>query len=203
MIVRKIFLLLVFIGLAVVLESSISWAASPQQSVESIVDGAILILNDEKLDLQEKKARIRSIILDSVDFRSMSQRILSRNWQKANDEERERFIQLFTDLLQTTYIDRIEEYSDERMEYVRERIKGDRAIVDTLFITKKKQISINYKLIRKEGKWWVFDIVIEEVSLISNYRETYSEIVMRDGIEGLLTRMENKIEELKASRKGS
>ena len=203
MIVRKIFLLLVFIGLAVVLDSSISRAASPQQSVESIVDGAILILNDEKLDLQEKKARIRSIVLDSVDFRSMSQRILSRNWQKANEEERERFIQLFTDLLETTFIDRIEEYSDERMEYVRERIKGDRAIVDTLFITKKKQIPINYKLIRKEGKWWVFDIVIEEVSLISNYRETYSEIVMRDGIEGLLTRMENKIEELKASRKGS
>jgi len=203
MIVRKIFLLLVFIGLAVVLDSSISWAASPQQSVESIVDGSILILNDEKLDLQEKKARIRSIVLDSVDFRSMSQRILSRNWQKANEEERERFIQLFTDLLETTYIDRIEEYSDERMEYVRERIKGDRAIVDTLFITKKKQIPINYKLIRKEGKWWVFDIVIEEVSLISNYRETYREIVMRDGIEGLLTRMENKIEELKASRKGS
>jgi phospholipid transport system substrate-binding protein len=203
MIVRKIFLLLVFIGLAVVLGSSISWADSPQQRVESVVDEAILVFKDESLDWQEKKVRTRSIVLDSVDLRSMSQRILSKNWQKASDEERERFIQLFTELLETTYIDRIEDYSDERMEYVRERIKGDRAIVDTLFITKKKQIPINYKLIRKEGKWWVFDIVIEEVSLISSYRETYSEIVMRDGIEGLLTRMENKIEELKASRKGS
>jgi phospholipid transport system substrate-binding protein len=202
MIVRKIFLLLVFIGLAVVLNSNISWAGSPQQSIESVVDEAILVFKDESLDWQEKKVRIRSIVLDSVDLRSMSQRILSRNWQKASDEERDRFIKLFTELLETTYIDRIEEYSDERMEYVRERIKGDRAIVDTQFITKKKQIPINYKLIRKEGKWWVFDIVIEEVSLISNYRETYSEIVMKDGIEGLLTRMENKIEELNASRKG-
>ncbi len=202
MIVRNFPVLLVIIGLAGVLNSSVSWAESPQQRVESIVDEAILILKDEGLDWPEKKVRIRSIILDNVDLRSMSQRILSRNWKKATDEEKERFTQLFTDLLETTYFNRIEEYSEERMEYVRERIKGDRAIVDTLFITRRRQIPINYRLIRKEGKWWIFDIVIEEVSLISNYRETYNEIVMRDGIEGLLTRMENKIEALKASRKG-
>ena len=88
------------------------------------------------------------------------------------------------------------------MELVRERTKGDRAIVDTLFITKKKQIQINYKLTRNGEKWLIFDMVIEEVSLVSNYRETYGEIIMNDGMEGLLTRMEDKVRELKAAREG-
>ena len=132
----------------------------------------------------------------------MSQRILSRNWKEATEEQRGRFIQLFIDLLETTYIDRIEEYSGQRVEYVRERVKGDRAIIDTLFVTKKKQIPINYKLVKKDGRWLIFDIVIEEVSLISNYRETYSEIIRKKGIKGLLERMEEKVKELKVAREG-
>ena len=202
MFIRKCLLLLLALGLILSLNAPFLMADSPQASIEAIVDEAILILQDENLGWQERKVRIRSTVLDSVDLRSMSQRILARNWQKASTEEREKFIQLFTDLLEATYIDRIEEYSNERLEYVRERVKGDRAIVDTLFITKKREIPINYKLIRKDGKWWVFDIVIEEVSLIGNYRETYKEIIMKDGMEGLLIRMENKIEELKTSPKG-
>ena len=107
MIIRKIPLILVVIGLTGVLNSAMSLADSPQQTIESLVDEALVILNNGTLDWQEKKTGIRSIVLDGVDLASMSRRILSKNWQKTSEEQRERFIQLFTDLLETTYIDRI------------------------------------------------------------------------------------------------
>jgi len=202
MINRKISLILIVVAITGVLNTGIAAAASPQQTIESLVDEALAILNNGTLNWQDKKAEIRSVILNGVDLPAMSQRILGKNWGKTDEEQRERFIQLFTDLLETTYIDRIEAYSDQRMELVRERTKGDRAIVDTLFITKKKQIPINYKLTRNGEKWLIFDMVIEEVSLVSNYRETYGEIIMNDGMDGLLTRMEDKVRELKAAREG-
>lgn len=202
MITRKIPLILIIVAITGMLNAGIVAADTPQQTIESLVENALVILDNETLNWQEKKTEIRSVILNGVDLPSMSQRILSKNWKKTSEEQRERFIQLFTDLLETTYIDRIEGYSDQRMEIVRERIKGGRAIVDTLFITKKKQIPINYKLTLNEEKWLIFDIVIEEVSLVSNFRETYSDIIMKDGIDGLLTRMEEKVRELKTSRKG-
>jgi len=202
MINRKISLILIVVAITGVLNTGIAAAASPQQTIESLVDEALVILNNDTLNWQEKKAEIRSVMLNGVDLSAMSQRILGKNWGKTGEEQRERFIQLFTDLLETSYIDRIEAYSDQRMELVRERTKGDRAIVDTLFITKKKQIPINYKLTRNGEKWLIFDMVIEEVSLVSNYRETYGEIIMNDGMEGLLTRMEDKVRELKAAREG-
>ena len=202
MIIRKVPRIILLIILSGVLTSSIAGADSPMRSVEGMVEEVLTILNDEDLDWVKKKSGIRSVVLNGVNLRLMSQRILSRNWKETSEEERERFLKLFTELLETTYIDRIEEYSDQRMEMVRERVKGDRAIVDTLFITKKKQIPINYKLTRNENKWLIFDIVIEEISLVSNYRETYGEIIMKDGMEGLLVRMEEKVKELKASRKG-
>lgn len=172
-------------------------ATGPQQTVEHMVNTAIDILTDEGLDDRARQDRVRSLVLESVDFRSMSQRILAQNWKQASPEERDRFVQLFIDLLEATYIGRIDEYSNEKVEFARERVKDDRAIVDTFFVTGDAKIPIDYKLLNNGGKWMIFDVSIEEVSLVSNFRETYSEIIRKDGLQGLLEQMETKIEELR------
>ncbi|UCF31719.1 MAG: ABC transporter substrate-binding protein [bacterium] len=172
-------------------------ATGPQQTVEHMVNTAIDILTDEGLDDRARQDRVRSLVLESVDFRSMSQRILAQNWKQASPEERDRFVQLFIDLLEATYIGRIDEYSNEKVEFARERVKDDRAIVDTFFVTGDAKIPIDYKLLNSGGKWMIFDVSIEEVSLVSNFRETYSEIIRKDGLQGLLEQMETKIEELR------
>ena len=164
------------------------------------MNAAIETLTDAELDNQARQERIRSIVLENIDFRSMSQRILAQNWKRASSDERDRFVQIFIDLLEATYIGRIEEYSNEKVLYTRERIKENKAIVDTFFVTADIKIPIKYKLLKKDGQWRIFDLSIEEVSLVSNFRETYGEIIRKDGFEGLLSRMERKIEELRAPK---
>ena len=196
---RKLFLPLTLLLLTFPFTVAAAWAG-PQQTVEQMVNAAIETLTDAELDNQARQERIRSIVLENIDFRSMSQRILAQNWKRASSDERDRFVQLFIDLLEATYIGRIEEYSNEKVLYTRERIKENKAIVDTFFVTADIKIPIKYKLLKKDGQWRIFDLSIEEVSLVSNFRETYGEIIRKDGFEGLLSRMERKIEELRAPK---
>ncbi|NLC70492.1 MAG: ABC transporter substrate-binding protein [Desulfuromonadaceae bacterium] len=175
-------------------------ASQATEQLQGDVDRIIETLNDEGLDGRIRDERIVSIVKGRFDFPTMSQWILGINWRRANEAERQRFIDLFTRLLENTYVSRIEtytgEYGRENVRYVQERIEGNRALVNTLIVTKSAEIPVDYKMILSEGKWLVYDVVIEEISLVRNYRSTYSEIVSKEGFSGLFARMEEKIAEL-------
>jgi phospholipid transport system substrate-binding protein len=175
-------------------------ADTPSEVISRLRDSAIAILTDTGLDSAQRRDRIRSIITDNVNFAQMSRRILAVNWKKADPDQRERFAELFIDLLEATYVDYIDEYSNETVKVVRERVKDTRAIVDTIFITGDNEIPVVYKLILRDGQWRVIDISIEDVSLVSNFRETYGEIVAKDGIDGLLGQMADQIKEMRAEK---
>jgi phospholipid transport system substrate-binding protein len=166
---------------------------TPTEQVRATVDGVLAALRDDGLDQEARRARIRSLVGARFDYRSMSQRTLATNWKKATAAEKDRFVELFSQLLEATYMGRIEAYTDERVEYVNEKVQKDRALVDTLIVTKTADIPIRYKLIRKAEEWLVYDVVIEEVSLIQNYRNSYREIVQRHGIDGLLAQLAEKL----------
>ena len=165
-------------------------------SVRTSVDTIIGILKDASLDKPAKRDKIRGVIAERFDFRAMSQRTLATNWKKASQEEQEKFVTLFAELIQNTYIDRVEAYTNETVKYPGEKITKGRAVVDTLIVTSNAEIPVTYKLYLKKGRWLVYDVNIEGVSLISNYRSSYQEIVKNEGFSGLLARMEEKIKEL-------
>ena len=169
---------------------------TPIQTVQTAVDAILGILTNETLDKEEKRSKMRAIINQRFDFRAMSQRTLATNWKKASRDEQQQFVGLFAQLIQNSYIGKVEAYTSEKVEYPGEKIKGKRAVVDTLIITSSTEIPVNYKVYLKNDEWRVYDVVIEGVSLISSYRSTYQEIVKKDGFPGLFVRMEEKLKEL-------
>ena len=166
------------------------------ESVRMSVDSILGILKDTGLDKPAKREKIRVVIAERFDFRAMSQRTLATNWRKASKEEQQQFVELFSQLIQNTYIGRVEAYTDEGVTYPGEKVTNNRAVVDTLIITSSAEIPVTYKLYLKDDRWLVYDVYIEGVSLISNYRNSYHEIVKRDGFAGLLSQMEEKVKEL-------
>lgn len=174
-------------------------AASPLEQVRTSVDKVIDTLKDKSLAGAPRRERLTTIIRPRFDFRVMSQWVLGVHWRRATEPQKERFTELFSDLLEATYIGKIDNYTDERVEYGEEKIEGDRAVVETEIVTRSAEIPILYKLLRKGDDWLVYDVVIENVSLVRNYRSTYDEIVRKEGIDGLFKRMEEKLAELRSS----
>jgi phospholipid transport system substrate-binding protein len=184
------------LGCMLALAIQASAGQSPMQSVQTAVDAILGILTNETLDKEEKRSKMRAIINKRFDFRAMSQRTLATNWKKASKDEQQQFVGLFAQLIQNSYIGKVEAYTSETVEYPAEKIKGKRAVVDTLIITSSTEIPVNYKVYLKNDEWRVYDIIIEGVSLISSYRSTYQEIVKKDGFPGLFVKMEEKLKEL-------
>lgn len=193
--------LLKFLMMAVALSfTSASLAASsPTDDVRTSVDAILVILQNGELDVQQKRADISKIINKRFDFRAMSQRTLATNWKKTSDEEKKQFTALFSQLIESSYVGKIEAYTNEKVEYPGEKVKGKKAVVETLILTSSADIPVNYKLYQKGDQWLVYDVIIEGISLISNYRSSYQEIMKDEGFDGLLNRMQAKIDELSSA----
>jgi len=172
-------------------------SAGPLGQVQATVDAILVVLKDHQQEAQARRAAIRKLVHGRFDFRAMSQGTLATHWRKVSEAERDQFVELFADLLEASYMAKIETYTDERIEYVRERIDGAKATVDTRIVTQSVEIPIQYKLVDRAGDWRVYDVAIEDVSLVRNYRSTYGEILRRDGFDGLLEQMRTKLAELK------
>jgi phospholipid transport system substrate-binding protein len=196
MIMLKRFSIPILFGLMMTLASMAIAAGNATESVRTSVDAIIGILKDAGLDKPAKRDKIRVVIAERFDFRAMSQRTLATNWKKASKEEQQQFTELFAALIQDTYISRVEAYTNEEVKYPGEKVTDDRAVVDTLIVTSSKEIPVTYRLYLKGDRWLVYDVNIEGVSLISNYRNSYQEIVKREGFTGLLAKMEEKVKEL-------
>jgi phospholipid transport system substrate-binding protein len=196
MIMLKNMFMTIILGTALAISAQAYAETSPVQTVHESVDAILALLKDETLEQDERRAKIRAHINARFDFDAMSQRTLATNWKKATKQEKEKFIDLFSQLIENTYIGKIEAYTNEKVEYPGEKVKGNKALVETLIIAASADIPVDYKLYKKGDTWWVYDVIIEGVSLISNYRSSYQEIVKKEGFDGLLAKMQEKIDEL-------
>lgn len=184
--------------------SQVKAAQSPKDSISSTVDAVIHIMKDQNLlapdKKQERRARIRSQIRDRFDFTEMAKRSLARHWKQRSPEEQEEFVKIFSDLLENSYIGKIEAYTDEKVTYDKDEIKGDGkyGVVNTTIVTKDVNIPIDYKVISRDDKWWVYDVVIEGVSFISTYRSQYDKVIARDSYAKLIEQMKSKLSESNA-----
>ncbi len=188
----------IFLLVMVALPPVLARELGPKEQVKVTVDGILAILRDKSLDWYSKQLSIESIIDRRFDFQTMSQSVLATHWRKATPEERKRFVEFFSQYLQHTYTERMKQYTDQYVKYGAQTIRGDRAVVHTFIVTDNADIPVTYKLKQDEGKWFGYDVVIENVSLISNYRNTYTAIVRSEGMDGLLDSLENSIKQYKA-----
>lgn len=191
---------------AVLLIFGTAWAIpSPTEQVRETIDAVLVVVTDDAMDREGKREKITELLQDSFDFRTMSKLTLGLNWKKATHEQQERFVTLFTEVLKWTYVSRIEDYSGETVEYGGERMtKKGRAEVETFIVTNNgTKIPLTYKVHLSDGTWRAYDVVIEGVSLIRNYRGNYREIVKKDGFDGLFSVMDKKIKELERSKAGT
>lgn len=157
-------------------------ADSPTIRIKSTVDQVIQILADPQLQgegkKRERRKRLREAIFVRFDFQEMAQRSLGAHWQRRTPEEQTEFVRVFSALLEQTYVNRIESYNDEKFIYMNERIDGPYAEVGSKMRTSKgEEFTINYKLHRLGEDWKVYDLVIENVSLMNNYRSQFNRIL--------------------------
>jgi phospholipid transport system substrate-binding protein len=181
------------------LSSSIpaAYAGAPTDQVRQTVDKVIDILKNKELKKpeNEKKRRveIRKVVSERFDFEEMAKRALALHWKKRTPEERKEFVQLFTDLLEKAYIRKIEKYTDEKVLYPGEKMQGDYGVVDTRVVSKQGvETPIQYRVLKENGTWMVYDVVIEGVSLVNNYRNQFNRIVRENSYEELVRKLKSK-----------
>jgi len=195
----KRFLMVLFLFFMMLVISGSSIAGEPTEDVRKTTDKLIAIISDpamKSVDMAAERARrIRKAVDERFDWKEMSKRTLARHWKKRTQQEKEEFIDLFGKLLERTYLDKVEGYSGEKVLYVGERVDGNYGIVVVKIVTKKDtEILVKYKLKKKGGKWLVYDISIEGVSLVNNYRKQFNSIMTRSSYEDLIKKLRTKVE---------
>lgn len=189
------------VGLSILmlfLISSPLYAGVPLDTVKANADKVLDILRDPKLKAPSakeiKKDKLRAIYVNMFDEVELSRRSLGMNWNKLNNAQRQEFVKLFEQVLEKAYADKILAYTNEKIEFTKESIiSANLAEVRTKVITASNEIPITYRVIMKNGVWKVYDVVIENVSLVQNYRTQFNDILAKNTPEQLLEILRKKV----------
>ena len=184
-------------GLLVLSTVQGGWAATAQEQLKGAIERVVSTLDSPAMKGEgkaaERRAAVRQIANEIFDFGEIARRSLGRYWQPLSDAQRTEFVGLFGDLLERSYISKIELYGGEKIVYSGERMDGDLAIVSTKIITKNgTEVPIDYRLFRRGDNWKVYDVNIEGISLVSNYRTQFNKIIQSSGYNTLVDRMKAK-----------
>jgi len=175
-------------------------APDPTEQFKPYVDKIVSILTDPELQTEEKcisrRNKVMEVAGERFDFEEMSKRVLGRTWRKLSVDDRKYFVSLFTRLLEHAYIGKIEDYSKQTVVFKDQRVKDDRAQVNTEIVDKDVTVAVSYIMMLKGDIWMVYDIVVEGVSLVRNYMDQFKEILRKEGYPKLLKQVEEKVTEL-------
>jgi phospholipid transport system substrate-binding protein len=176
-------------------------ATSPSDRVKQTVDQVLEVLQNPELDATQRRDRVREIARQRFDYESMSQVILAASWRKATPPQRQQFITLFRELLEQTYYSAMDSYDNQSVRMGRERLKGKIAEVNTFVSSSNKELPVSYKLRLRNDDWYAYDVTVDGVSLVSNYRTSFRNLVKEKGMEGLLSELAEKVAKLKTKNK--
>ena len=169
----------------------------PTDQIKSTVDKALVVLKDPRLKpaakTKERREQLKQILFARFDFTEMAKRSLGANWRRRTPKEQEEFVRLFTDLLERAYADTIESYGDEKIVYVGERLDGGYADISSKVLTSKgEEFSLNYRAHFVGGEWRVYDVVVENISMVNNYRSQFNRVITNASYEELVRRLKDK-----------
>src|ERR671918_258503 len=172
-------------------------AGDPTEAIRGAVNQGVEILKNAKLDNQKQRAqvidRLRQIVYPLFDFNEMAKRSLGANWRRLDSQQQKEFVSTFTALLEKTYADQIDLYNGQQVVYTGESVDGDYAQVDSRIIDRNSQTySVAYRVHKVDGKWKIYDVVAENISLVNNYRSQFNRVVVNSSVEELIKRIKQK-----------
>lgn len=185
-----------------------SRAGDPTERIRFVVEQGIEILNETKLQSKNGKQvyldRLRDVVFPLFNFPEMARRSLGYHWRRLSPVERQEFVTLFTNLLERSYAGKIDLYDGEIVIFTGEAVEDNYARVDTKIISKRgEEYSIDYKLLRTNGDWRIYDVVVENISLVNNYRSQFNRVIANSSYETLIKRINQKLKELEDSNNSS
>jgi phospholipid transport system substrate-binding protein len=184
-------------GLCIILLGAFSltaYAGTPLDTIKGYINKVLAIVSDKSLTRDAKVKKIEVLYEQMFDEEELSRRSLGRNWKKLTPAQRKEFIPLFRQVLEKAYIDRILAYNNEKIVFSKQVMNSDTlAEVRSTVITSSREVPIVYRVILKGGTWKAYDVVIENVSLIQNYRTQFNEILSRNSPEQLLEILRERV----------
>jgi phospholipid transport system substrate-binding protein len=172
-------------------------AETPADELRKTIDSLLTILRSPEFQgdakKQERRTKLREIIYPRFDFAEMAQRSLGSHWRRRSPEQKKEFTGLFRNLLEEAYLDRIESYNGQKVQFVKETPDHDHAQVDTKIVDNKgTEFAINYRMHNVGGEWKVYDVIIENVSLVNNYRSQFNRLLAKSSYEDLVVALKEK-----------
>jgi phospholipid transport system substrate-binding protein len=178
-------------------------AGGATEAMKSTIDETLKIVQDKDLKqpgrAEERRRRLEQVVGNRFDYQEMSRRALGAPWNTLSDKDKEEFVALFRTLLITSYADKIETYSGEGVQYINERTEKDYAEVRTKVLNGKVEIPLDYRLLNKGDEWRVYDVVVDGVSLVNNYRGQFSKILRSSTFADLMDQLRKKSNKSNAS----
>ncbi|MEN8257979.1 MAG: ABC transporter substrate-binding protein [Thermodesulfobacteriota bacterium] len=171
-----------------------------QETVEEIL---LILESDHDKEWPRKRQKISKIIQKRFDFQEQSRLVLASHWEKISSEEKRQFISLFSDLQEHSFLNRLKDYSDEKVTFTKQLTKGNKAVVFSAIINGTEQIPMVYRMRKNQDNWFVYDVIIDGVSIVKNYRQQFSAILAKEKFPGLIVKMEEKIERIMAEEEGN
>ncbi len=183
---------------------TVAWAGAPTEAVKSTVTQVIKALEDTELKKparsEERRKVLETIIGERFNYSEMAKRALGAQWGKLQDKDRKEFVDLFQRLLSASYADKIEGYTGEQVSYLSERKEENYAEVRTKVSSGKAEIPLDYRMISNSDEWRVYDIVIDGVSLVKNYRGQFEKILRESSYPDLVDKLRQKVEKSKSGQ---
>jgi phospholipid transport system substrate-binding protein len=177
-------------------------AGVPTEQLKQRVDEVVRVLSDPSLKgkPEQRRAAVRKISESIFDYQDTARRSLAQHWNDRTPEEQREFVQLFADLLERAYFSKIDHYQGEKVRYGAETIDGNEALVKTTIVTNSgTDVPVDYRMHLGNGRWLVYDVVIEGVSLVSNYRAQFNKIIRTESYQALVKKLRAKDSEPAAS----
>jgi len=186
---------LIVLGLSLFVGTLGFAAESPTEVVRTTINEVIRILNDDSLKspakLLPRRRLLEQVIAQRFDYAEMSKRALAVHWTPLTKEQRDEFVDLFKGFLSDRYASKIEGYAGEQADYLGERLDGQYAEVRTKLRSSKVEIPMDYRLINKGGRWYAYDIIVDGISLVKNYRSQFDKIIRSGSYEEVVRRLQN------------
>lgn len=178
------------------------YAGPPTEAMKTTIDEVLRIVRDQDLKHKDKADERRHLLEKVVearfDYAEMSRRALGAPWNQLTDQQKQEFVDLFRTLLTNSYADKIETYSGEGVQYLNERTEKEYAEVRTKVLSGKTEIPLDYRLINKAEDWRVYDVVVDNISLVNNYRGQFTKILRASSYSDLVDQLRKKSDKLKA-----
>ena len=180
---------------------------SPTEAMRTTVSQALGVLQDQELKKPERTVervtRLKQIADVRFDYGEMAKRSLGSQWDKLREKGRQEFVELFTEFLTATYVEKMHSYSDEEVTFLNERIEGNYAEVKSIMVGKKTEIPMDYRLMMKGDDWKAYDVLIDGISLVQNYRMQFAAILRSSSYEHLVQALSEKIVQYNVKTKSS